>query len=239
MRRVCSTVARWSCQVTELAQLLTVRHLSRQHHLLAAGRNCARLPWGCSGDPARDGGRPTIRCRRFKSSGKKGAAEEEEEHGQDEEQPDASLPDGYKDVEKSVQSFRYDMIMKAGLDVARNKIEDALYHSRLRLNGQRLLKKSKKVRVGDTLDLIVSEDQEAGTVRLKRVVLRKVLWESPEEERFKVSLRRWKVLELRSEEALKLDSNVVGPGPVQGHGTPAGPVDEPRTGLGRVEARCE
>ncbi|XP_053701031.1 mitochondrial transcription rescue factor 1 [Synchiropus splendidus] len=230
--RLCSTVARWSCQVPKLAQLLTVRQLTRQHHLLAAaltrwdpGSVCARQPWGCSG------GRPRLPCRRFKSNSEKGAAgttadeeeeeeEEEEAHGEDEEQPDASVPDGYKDVEKSVQSFRYDMIMKAGLDVARNKIEDALYHSRLRLNGQRLLKKSKKVRVGDTLDLIVSEDKEAGTVQLKRVVLRKVLWESPEEERFKVSLRRWKILELRSQEASKLDS-----GPVQGHGTrevPAG-----------------
>lgn len=66
---------------------------------------------------------------RFKSN-KKGSAkttreEEEDDNEVDSEESDyeddadANLPKDYKDIEKNVQSFRYDVIMKAGLDLAR------------------------------------------------------------------------------------------------------------------------
>ncbi|XP_069462671.1 mitochondrial transcription rescue factor 1 isoform X1 [Ambystoma mexicanum] len=63
----------------------------------------------------------------------------------DEIEPDPNLPKDYKDLVKSVQSFRYDVVMKAGLDVARNKVEDAFYGNQLRLNGEKLWKKSRAV----------------------------------------------------------------------------------------------
>lgn len=85
--------------------------------------------------------RPALRCGdgvrcwplhnvRFKSSKKKGVvqrAEEEEEQDDEEDSEDSDcedeensdLPKDYKDMEKHVQSFRYDVIMKAGLDMAR------------------------------------------------------------------------------------------------------------------------
>lgn len=53
------------------------------------------------------------------------AQEEEQEQEVDPEDSDyedeenANLPKDYKDIEKNVQSFRYDVIMKAGLDMAR------------------------------------------------------------------------------------------------------------------------
>ncbi|KAM9777991.1 mitochondrial transcription rescue factor 1 [Neosynchiropus ocellatus] len=181
--------------MTHLARLLAVS----QRPLLAAGRCpgpprwapgtvCARQLWGRAGVPA------AHRLGSKRSAA--GTAADAE----------PSVPEGYKDVERRVQSLRFDVVMKAGLDLARNKIEDGLYAGRLRLNGRRLLKKSKKVKVGDTLDLVALEDEDAGTVRLKRVVLREILWASPEEDKFEVSLRRWKVLELRREEGSKLDS---------------------------------
>lgn len=155
---------------------------------------------------------------RFKSSSRRRSAsrtrgtdsgsDSEEEPDPDSDldpDPDPTAPEGSKDVEKHVPSFRYDLIMKAGLDLSRNKVEGCFYDGRLRLNGQRLLKQSRKVKVGDTLDLVLDEDGETGTVRLKRVVLRKVLWASPEEDRFKVLLRRWKDLDLSAEEAWKMD----------------------------------
>ncbi|XP_029900460.1 mitochondrial transcription rescue factor 1 [Myripristis murdjan] len=187
-----------------------------------------RQLWGCSTFPTLGSHRPVFRGRdavrswsvhqlRFKSSRKKGAAkatQEEEEEDEDERDPedsdyedevdeDPNLPKDYKDFEKFVQSFRYDVVMKAGLDMARNKIEDAFYSSKLRLNGQRLTKKSKTVKVGDTLDLVLSENQETNTVTLMRVILRKVLGESNDAEKYKVALRRWKRVELSKEEAFK------------------------------------
>ncbi|XP_061157301.1 mitochondrial transcription rescue factor 1 [Syngnathus typhle] len=189
-----------------------------------------RQLWGCSTYPTLGCHRPalcgrdavrrwTIHQLRFKSNRKKGASkpthqEEEEEEEEEEKDPESSdsedeadlvpdLPKDYKDVEKYVQSFRYDVLLRAGLDMARNKIEDSFYSNKLRLNGQRLIKKSKTVKVGDTLDLVISENQDTNTVTLMRVVLKKVLGESSNAEKYKVSLRRWKFIAVPKDEAFK------------------------------------
>ncbi|XP_034061893.1 mitochondrial transcription rescue factor 1 isoform X1 [Gymnodraco acuticeps] len=189
-----------------------------------------RQLWGCSAFPALGcHSRPALRGRdavrgwsvnplRFKSNKKKSEAktvkedEEEEDEEEDKKDPEDSdyeeeveenLPKDYKDIEKHVQSFRYDVIMKAGLDMARNKIEVSFYDNKLRLNGQKLIKKSKTVKVGDTLDLVLSENGETNTVTLMRVCLRRVLEEMSHTEKYKVAIRRWKCLELPKEEAFK------------------------------------
>lgn len=102
----------------------------------------------------------------------------------------------YKDLEKVVQSFRYDVILKSGLDVGRNKIEDAFYKGELRLNGEKLWKKSRTVKVGDTLDLIVGESKETGTEVAMRILLKAVYEEKTESNKYRVVLRRWKSLKL-------------------------------------------
>lgn len=101
-----------------------------------------RQLWGCSAFPALGCHRPALRGRdavrswsiqqlRFKSKKKKGAArttQEGEEEDDDERNPedsdyedeaDPNVPKDYKDMEKFVQSLRYDVVMKAGLDLAR------------------------------------------------------------------------------------------------------------------------
>ncbi|XP_013126918.1 mitochondrial transcription rescue factor 1 isoform X2 [Oreochromis niloticus] len=161
-------------------------------------------------------GRDALRCwsahhLRFKSNKKKGASSAQEEEDEDDkdaedsdyEDLDPNLPKDYKDMEKYVQSFRYDVIIKAGLDMARNKIEDAFYNNKLRLNGQKLIKKSKTVKLGDTLDLVLSENPETNTVTLMRVILRRVFTDTGNTEKHKVAIRRWKCLELPREEAFK------------------------------------
>ncbi|CAJ0938536.1 unnamed protein product [Ranitomeya imitator] len=89
---------------------------------------------------------------------------------EDEFVEDPSIPKDYKDVEKAVQSFRFDVILTAGLDTSRNvsllaavaytptvlcppmsdsekrilrKVEEAFYDGKLRLNGEKLWKKSR------------------------------------------------------------------------------------------------
>uniref|UniRef100_A0A8C2XM31 Mitochondrial transcription rescue factor 1 n=2 Tax=Cyclopterus lumpus TaxID=8103 RepID=A0A8C2XM31_CYCLU len=189
-----------------------------------------RQLWGCSALPGLGCHRPALLCRdaargwsvhhpRFKSNKKNGAArtaqeDEEDEDDEDKKDPEESdyedevgenpnLPKDYKDMEKYVPSFRYDVIMKAGLDMSRNKIEDAFYKNKLRLNGQKLIKKSKTVKVGATLDLVLSENRETNTVTLMRVILQKVLGESNDAEKYKVAIRRWKSVELSTDEAIK------------------------------------
>ncbi|KAM5165684.1 mitochondrial transcription rescue factor 1 [Mantella aurantiaca] len=113
---------------------------------------------------------------------------------EDEPMEDPTIPKQYKDVEKAVQSFRFDVIFTAGLDLARNKVEDAFYSGKLRLNGEKLWKKSRAVKVGDILDLIVEENREAATTTVMRTMLKEVHKEKTATEKYKVVLRRWKRL---------------------------------------------
>lgn len=104
-----------------------------------------RQLWGCSAFSALGCQRPFFRGRdivrswsahhvRHKSNKNKGDArrvqqeEEEDDEGDEDkkdledsdyEDEDPNLPKDYKDMEKYVQSFRYDVVMKAGLDMAR------------------------------------------------------------------------------------------------------------------------
>ncbi|XP_049627180.1 mitochondrial transcription rescue factor 1 [Suncus etruscus] len=116
---------------------------------------------------------------------------------------DPSVPKDYKDLEKTVQSFRYDVIMKTGLDVGRNKVEDAFYKGELRLNGEKLWKKSRTVKVGDALDLVLEENKDAETETVMRVLLKKVFEEKTESDKYRVVLRRWKRLQLPRKRAAK------------------------------------
>ncbi|XP_028653464.2 mitochondrial transcription rescue factor 1 [Erpetoichthys calabaricus] len=155
----------------------------------------------------------SVRFKSSKSSKKDRKIREEEEEEEDDDpeksdyedepQSDPNLPKDFKDLEKSVQSFRYDFVMKAGLDIARNKVEDAFYASKLRLNGQKLIKKSKTVKIGDTLDLVLAEDKDEDTATVMRVVVKKILGETAESEKYKVVLRRWKNLKVTKEEISK------------------------------------
>lgn len=116
---------------------LALRQLGRfhRHHLRATGAlHSSALP-AVAPHTAASAGRDSLRPAwplqhlRFKSNKRKGSArtpQEEEEPEQDPEDSDhedvgedPNLPKDYKDIQKSVQSFRYDVIMKAGLDMAR------------------------------------------------------------------------------------------------------------------------
>lgn len=126
---------------------LNPRHLQAAGYGLRHTEWCPRTIhtrqlWGCSAFPALPCHRLPLRGRdavrswsvhqlRFKSNKKKGssraAQEEEEEEEEDEKDPedsdfedvDPNEPKDYKDMEKYVQSLRYDVVLKAGLDIAR------------------------------------------------------------------------------------------------------------------------
>ncbi|XP_062253354.1 mitochondrial transcription rescue factor 1 [Platichthys flesus] len=211
---------------------LNPRHLLAAEYGLRQSRWCprsihTRQLWGCSSFPMFGCHRPTPHGRdslrswsvhhlRSKSIRKKETAPtaQMEEEDEDEKDPednddddqvdmDPNQPKEYKDMEKYVKSFRYDGIMKAGLDMANKKIEDAFYSNKLRLNGQKLIKKSKMVKAGDTLDMVLSENQAGDTVTLMRVIVRSVFEETSKKEKYKVAIRRWKSIELSKDEAFK------------------------------------
>lgn len=59
-----------------------------------------------------------------------------------------------KIMQATVPSLRADLLLKAGLGLARNKVETLFYDSKLRINGQKLLKKSGVVHEGDEIDVV-------------------------------------------------------------------------------------
>uniref|UniRef100_A0A6J0UV73 Mitochondrial transcription rescue factor 1 n=1 Tax=Pogona vitticeps TaxID=103695 RepID=A0A6J0UV73_9SAUR len=147
--------------------------------------------------------------KRMKQTVQEESEEEEEEDekeegnsSEDEFEDDSAVVKDYKDLEKVVPSFRFDLIMKTGLDIARHKVEDAFYNGTLRLNGEKLWKKSRAVKVGDTLDLIIGEDKETETAVVMRIVLKKAS-EKNENDKYKVVLRRWKNLKVPKQDVFK------------------------------------
>lgn len=81
---------------------------------------------------------------------------------------------GFKIVKKHISSLRFDSVLAAGLNISRNKVDELFYSSKLRLNGNKLLKKSSLVKDKDRLDLIGDIDEKTGKRTLKRVVLYKI-----------------------------------------------------------------
>uniref|UniRef100_A0A8C5XHT3 Mitochondrial transcription rescue factor 1 C-terminal domain-containing protein n=1 Tax=Microcebus murinus TaxID=30608 RepID=A0A8C5XHT3_MICMU len=126
------------------------------------------------------------------------AEEDDNEMSEMEEEleDDPSVVKEYKDLEKGVPSFRYDVILKTGLDVGRNKVEEAFYKGELRLNGEKLWKKSRTVKMGDTLDLLIGDSKEAEAETVMQILLKKVFEEKTQSEKYRVVLRRWKNLKL-------------------------------------------
>lgn len=56
--------------------------------------------------------------------------------------------------------------------------------------------------MGDTLDLVLSENQD-NTVTVMRVTIRRVFGESSATEKYKIAIRRWKYLQLSKDEAFQ------------------------------------
>ncbi|XP_033095318.1 uncharacterized protein LOC117099906 [Anneissia japonica] len=114
----------------------------------------------------------------------------------DNEDVDA-LPKGWKDLVQVVPSLRLDTVLSAGLGIARKKVEDAFLSNKLRVNNEKISKKSKMVKAGDVLDIIRDgEDKKDGTVM--RVIVLKIATEKTSKDRIRVKLRRWKKLDLKN-----------------------------------------
>ncbi|XP_050313999.1 mitochondrial transcription rescue factor 1 [Anthonomus grandis grandis] len=92
----------------------------------------------------------------------------------------------------SVNSLRIDAILRSALGLARNKIEMAFYENRIRVNGQKISKKSATVQEGDEVDLIKGPDlKNPNFIYVARV---EVLSVKAGEESISVKVKRCKSL---------------------------------------------
>ncbi|XP_073816024.1 mitochondrial transcription rescue factor 1 [Musca autumnalis] len=97
-----------------------------------------------------------------------------------------------KVIKAKVNSLRADLILKAGLGMARNKVENIFYESRIRVNGKKLQKKSVQLHDGDEIDVIRGFSQSNPShLVISRVIILSV---AEREEGLSVQLRRYKSL---------------------------------------------
>lgn len=108
-----------------------------------------------------------------------------------EEEPDP-IDSHTKIVRTTVPSLRTDLLLKAGMGIARNKVETLFYDSKIRVNGQKLLKKSGEVREGDEIDIV--KGPVGGNTDLLSVARVEVLSVSEKGDSYVVKLRRSKDL---------------------------------------------
>ncbi|KAK4010742.1 hypothetical protein OUZ56_019875 [Daphnia magna] len=103
-----------------------------------------------------------------------------------------------KIVKKKVNSLRLDSLLKAGLGTAKNKIDTAFYESKIRVNGEKLFKKSKRMETGDEIDLIKGPNViNPAFLDVGRVVILKADYAS-DLEKVTVVLKRYRLLTIEN-----------------------------------------
>ncbi|RZB39938.1 hypothetical protein BDFB_007940 [Asbolus verrucosus] len=97
-----------------------------------------------------------------------------------------------------VKSMRIDGILKSSLGIARNKIETLFYESKIRVNGQKLLKKSELAQEGDEIDIVKGVDvNNSNFLTVARV---EILAVSEKGDNLAVKVRRCKSLTVENYE---------------------------------------
>lgn len=135
-----------------------------------------------------------LEFNRCKSKNKKSSQHNETESETEEEdyKKDIIIDKNSKLMKIHVNSTRVDLLLKAGLGIARNKIETLFYEDKIRLNGQKILKKSEAAQEGDEIDVIKAVN--TNNPELLTVARVEILSIKPKEEGFSIAVRRCKSL---------------------------------------------
>ncbi|XP_042885582.1 mitochondrial transcription rescue factor 1-like [Penaeus japonicus] len=112
--------------------------------------------------------------------------EESDEEGELESAAD------FRDIRVNVPSLRLDAILKAGLNMSRNKVEAAFYDSKIRVNGLKVMKKSKQLQEEDEVDIIKSvSSKNPAFLDIARVVVLSIGNYNEETDKVQVRLRKY------------------------------------------------
>lgn len=112
-----------------------------------------------------------LRNKSKKAKSKAPAAQDEEED-EDEEEEVESQEDGDNERLAFVSSLRIDSIMKAGVNMSKTKVLESFYDGSIRLNGQKVPKKSTQVSIGDEVDHVLGfSAQNPNLMEVDRVTL--------------------------------------------------------------------
>ncbi|KAG0427096.1 hypothetical protein HPB47_025770 [Ixodes persulcatus] len=160
---------------------------ARDHHSLVPRTVEQPLTWLCTSQ---------LRWKSKKSKAKARQEVEESDDDEDDEEADEDTAFGDNVRTAFVSSLRVDSIMKAGIGMSKSKVVEAFYSSLIRLNGNRISKKSTQLEKGDELDLIVGlKADNPNLMEVHRVTLLQAHNDQlTDKGRFKVKLHRQKNL---------------------------------------------
>jgi len=197
----------------------TVRHLNTSNGKLLSQNLCLSNEWQTLlrrsittsqefgkllANPLRDTSVQQKRFKKWKKGSKKAAKdessdEESDAEGEPVDEFDADLIDGkaidFLDINASIISLRLDNVLKGGLNMARNKVDDAFYAGLIRVNGSRVAKKSVELNERDEIDLIRGFNADNGELLdVSRVVVKKIEDKMSSKDRIQTKLRRFRLL---------------------------------------------
>lgn len=139
-------------------------------------------------------GNPQLQSLRHKSKTPKKKQESDSEESDDITEEYSNRVS--KVLTVNVTSPRVDAILKSALGIARNKIETMFYENKVRLNGEKLSKKSVSVQESDEIDLFKGPDpKNSNFIIVSRL---EVISIKPEEESIAIKIRRYKSLTIEA-----------------------------------------
>ncbi|XP_054164045.1 mitochondrial transcription rescue factor 1-like [Oppia nitens] len=196
LRHLDSDDKRWSQAIQETTGRRTITSLMRESNKLLINR-------------LTDNFVDQKRFKKFKKGSKREVKEEtsDEESDEEEDRPelDTELIDGkaigFQDLDMSLVSLRVDNVLKHGFKMQRSKAEEAFYKNLIRVNSERVAKKSYELTEGDELDLIRgfnSENQDL--LDVSRIRIQKIEDKLSHKDRINVKLRRFRILSIENYE---------------------------------------
>jgi len=134
-----------------------------------------------------------VQNKRYKSKVAKSSLDSEPDKSSlDSDERDEIQDKNTKILKINVTSLRVDGILKSSLGIARNKIETMFYENKIRINGEKLKKKSQSIQEGDEIDILKGPDiKNPSFMNVARV---EILALQAQEESVSVKIKRCKSL---------------------------------------------
>nr|XP_018669949.1 uncharacterized protein LOC100177373 [Ciona intestinalis] len=99
---------------------------------------------------------------------------------------------GYKDHRIMVDSARLLKVLRQAFQLSAQEAKNLFFSTSLRLNHERVIKRSTKVKTGDLVDIVLEVTE--GEVKVKRIEIMDV--EKTDDARFCIWVRKWRFLKL-------------------------------------------
>lgn len=178
-------------RISSRKALKIVRNISRHQKISNLSHNFQTSP-SCAMIPTNNLQNVRFKTKKSSKIPQKEETDSASEGVSDDESFD-SLEDKHSKVMKiAVASIRVDAVLKIALGISRNKIDLMFYENRIRVNGEKLLKKNVNVNEGDEVDVIKCVSPlNPEYLNVARV---EVLSIKPEDSKINIKIRRYKSL---------------------------------------------